>query len=59
LHKAQIKVDCTRKHKSLPLSEDDKRFKGNLDFSDNIMDLETPFQFIKYFLKNDLLKKTV
>jgi hypothetical protein len=23
------------------------------------MDLETPFQFIKYFLKNDLLKKTV
>jgi hypothetical protein len=52
MHKTQTKSHST-------LSEDDMRFKGNADFSDSIMDPETPFQFIKYFLKDHLLKRKV
>jgi hypothetical protein len=51
-HITQTKIRIT-------LSEDEMRLKGNAHFSDSTMDPETPFWFIKYFLKDDLPKGTV
>ena len=50
---------CNWKRKNILLPDDDKKFKGNLDYTDEITNLETPFQFVKYFLTDELIEKII
>ncbi|GBN25089.1 hypothetical protein AVEN_77999-1 [Araneus ventricosus] len=47
----------TWKKRNLFISENDKKFKGNLEYPDKITILETPFQSVKYFLTDELFQK--
>ncbi|GBO18512.1 PiggyBac transposable element-derived protein 2 [Araneus ventricosus] len=50
-------MEDTWKKRNLFISENDKKFKGNLEYPDKIINLETPFQFVKYFLTDELFQK--
>lgn len=53
------KIQCTWKKKNISLSDEEKRFKGSLDYPPEIMDLDTPFQFFKFFYTDQLMQQIV
>lgn len=58
--KSRIKrPQCTWKRKELFLGDEEKLFKGNLDYPDIITNLETPYQFFKYFFREELIQRIV
>ena len=50
-------INCTWKKKNLFLSEEEKKFTGNMNYPEEIENLDTPFQFVKYFLTDELLER--
>lgn len=55
----ESRIRCTWTRKNLGHSEDSKKFIGNLNYPDTIMNLQTPFQFMKYFITDKLLERLV
>lgn len=53
----ESRVHCTWRRQNLQLSDNEKQFKGNLQYPDEIMALETPFQFMKFFLTDELFER--
>lgn len=51
--------DIIWKKKGLNMPEDQIKFLGKTDLTENVLHLETPYQFFKYFFDDDLMKRIV
>jgi hypothetical protein len=49
------KKDIVWKKKHMKLNEEQLRFRGSTDIHGELLDLETPYQFFKYFFSEELI----
>ncbi|XP_050313668.1 piggyBac transposable element-derived protein 3-like [Anthonomus grandis grandis] len=47
------------KSRGLELNEDQLRFRGDVELPDDVLSLETPYEFFNYFFSNDLISSIV
>lgn len=52
-------IPFTWKKHSLTVTEEDKHFEGNDCLPDEVMELDTPYQFFKYFFTDELMDKII